>query len=105
MLVKCNFPDHYAGHVQLQAAERRPVCRKRMMKDQPSAVAFVKKLTSPFGRKAAQLENSNFTFSIIYRNFVLNNGHEKIIIPCFCSAFLRDTKSPGAASCGALYFS
>ena len=51
MLVKCNFPDHYAGHVQLRAAERRPVGRKRMMKDQPSAVVFAKTVTDRLGRK------------------------------------------------------
>ena len=71
----------------MQAAARRPVCRKRTYKDQPSAVAFTKSWSSQFGRKAAQLENSNFTFSIIYRNFVVNNGHEKTNYPCFCSAF------------------
>ena len=42
---KCKFPDHYAGHVQFQAAERHPVGRKRMMKVQPSAVAFRKTIT------------------------------------------------------------
>jgi len=56
-------------------------------------------------RLAVRIEISNFTFSNIYRNFVVNNGHEKIIFPCFCSAFLRDPESPGAASGRALYLS
>ena len=39
------------GNGQIRAAERRPVCSKQLTKDQPSAVAFTKRLTDPFGRK------------------------------------------------------
>jgi hypothetical protein len=62
MLVKCNFPDHYAGHVQLRAAERRPVGRKQMTKDQPSAVAFTKTVNRSFrteGVNIHPIESSN----------------------------------------------
>ena len=41
--------NHNACHLQIPAAERRHVGRKRMTKDQPSAVAFTEKLTDRFG--------------------------------------------------------